>query len=102
LHAGLKYLRPMDYLEGNVETRLAERKNKLKKAAERRRQENLKRFCERNDKEQVGGVALKPPGFIALEAMPTDAEKSSNTRRRILPPSALGFLPRRAYPPRVS
>lgn len=60
LHAGLKYLRPMDYLEGNVEIRLAERKSKLNKAARKRREENLKRFCERNDKEQWGGVSPTP------------------------------------------
>jgi len=53
LHAGLKYLRPIDYLAGRVEDLLAERKNKLKKAAEHRRQENLKRIGEHHDKEQL-------------------------------------------------
>ncbi len=60
LHAGLKYLRPVDYLQGRADVRLAERKNKLNKAAKKRREENLKRFCERNDKEQFGGVSPTP------------------------------------------
>lgn len=54
LHAGLGYLRPVDYLEGNAETLLAERKTKLEQAAQQRREQNLKRACEHNDKEQMG------------------------------------------------
>jgi len=60
LHAALKYLRPVDYLEGKVEMLLAERKDKLTKAARRRRQENLKRYCEDNDKEQLGALPPNP------------------------------------------
>lgn len=50
LHAGLKYLRPVNYLEGKVDELLAERKFKLNKAIERRRQQNRIRLF--NDKEQ--------------------------------------------------
>lgn len=54
LHAGLKYLRPVDYLQDKVDALLAERKYKLTKATGRRRKQNLKRYCEHNDKEQLG------------------------------------------------
>ena len=95
LHAGLKYLCPVDYLEGNVEARLAERTGKLKKAARKRRQENLKRFCERNDKEQMGGVSTTPLD-LSLWGNADGGSKAPTPAGRILPPSALGFLPRRA------
>jgi len=37
LHSALYYLTPEDYLEGRVRQRLAERKNKMKQAMEKRK-----------------------------------------------------------------
>jgi transposase InsO family protein len=70
LHAGLKYLRPNDYLTGKVEERLTERKEKIKKAQDNRRKKNREKQNKNNFKEQ-NVVALPPhPQDLSLLAIP--------------------------------
>jgi len=67
LHSSLKYLRPVDYLNGVQEELLQIRREKLQTALKKRREENQKRVLNNEVKEQKdGGSAPKPPGFIAL------------------------------------
>jgi len=70
LHAALKYLRPVDYLNGNEEELLKSRREKLKIAAQRRYEEN-KRLLSQNDvKEQDVGALPPHPQDLSLSAIP--------------------------------
>ena len=51
LHAALRYLRPIDYLNGTAEKKLQIRRDKLKKAARMRRESN-RNLCNQIVKEQ--------------------------------------------------
>jgi transposase InsO family protein len=71
LHAGINYLRPIDYYNGCQEQRLMERKEKLESAAKARKAENRKRFTIENVKEQKNVRALPPhPQDLPLGAVP--------------------------------
>ena len=60
LHASLHYLRPVDYLNGKQEERFAERKEKVKRAQQRRRFENLKHYKKIVKEQQEGALPLEP------------------------------------------
>jgi len=60
LHASLHYLRPVDYLNGNQEELLKERREKLKRAAKTRRQENLKHYMKDVKEQKEGALPLEP------------------------------------------
>ncbi|MCB9503064.1 MAG: IS3 family transposase [Deferribacteres bacterium] len=60
LHAGLLYLKPVNFLNGEQDKLLAIRRKKLIKAARIRRNKNRESYSERNDKEQINAGALPP------------------------------------------
>jgi len=74
LHAGLGYIKPVDYLKGNQHEIRMTRRQKLADAARVRPVKNRELFAARNFKDLKdkaesdyhGGSAPKPPGFIAL------------------------------------
>lgn len=70
LHSSLKYLRPADYLHGRNTELLEKRHEKLKEASEKRREENLKLFSQRNVKEQKVGALPPHPQDLSQMAVP--------------------------------
>lgn len=70
LHASLKYLRPVDYLTGHQDDLLAERREKLTRAAKMRRQKNRGRYQTENVKDQKAGALPPHPQDLAPSAVP--------------------------------
>jgi putative transposase len=105
LHASLAYLTPQDWLLGRQQTRLAERKQKLAVAKNHRYQENLKRRQKEVVKDQLGGVAPKPPGFSALTDPVHRGNRTwwgfaSNGMNRLPVTGRSGCFPAEPYPHR--
>jgi len=70
LHSSLKYLRPVDYLLGREKELLEKRRNKIKEASKKRREENLRLFSQENVKEQKVGALPPHPQDLSQKAAP--------------------------------
>ena len=68
LHSALGYLTPKDYLEGKQEERRQNRREKLRVAAQKRREENRKRLQWQHVKEQDLGALPPNPQDLSLWA----------------------------------
>ena len=70
LHSALNYLSPVDYLNGNKDEKVSERRTKLKNALKKRRQENLRLLSQNDVKEQEMGALPPDPRDLSLLAVP--------------------------------
>ena len=70
LHASLKYLRPVDYLFEQSAELLQKRREKLKKASKKRREENLRLLVQNDVKEQKVGALPPHPQDLSHRAVP--------------------------------
>ena len=70
LHASLKYLRPVDYLLGRNDELLEKRRQKLKQASKKRREENLRLRVQNDVKEHKVGALPPHPQDLSQMAVP--------------------------------